>query len=87
MSVNKGPCATAGWDVFPFGFDAPGALGLAARGLCQKLAKHLAMQTGAATSSAGLTLTVGQHISLALAKARGEMLSAGSPVRPGRLLL
>jgi hypothetical protein len=83
VSVNKVACAAAGWDFLPFGVDALGGLGPSARSLCQKLAKHLAMQAGASTSSTALS--VGQHISLALAKGRGEMLSAASPVRPGPL--
>ena len=83
VAVSKGACTAAGWDFIPFGVDALGGLGPSARGPCQKLAKHLAMQAGAATSSTALT--VGQHISLALAKGRGEMLSAATPVRPGPL--
>ena len=66
---------------FPsFGFDSVGGLGPAARGLCQKLAKHLAMQAG--VFAANTALTVGQQLSLALAKGRGETLSAATPIRP-----
>ena len=83
VSVSKSACTPAGWDFIPFGVDALGGLGPSARSLCQKLAKHLAMQAGASTSSTALT--VGQNISLALDKGRGEMLRAASPVRPGPL--
>ena len=79
-SVSKGLCAAVGWDFLPFGFDSVRGLRPPARGLCQKLAKHLAMQAGA--SAANTALTVGQQLSLALAKGRGEMLSAATPIRP-----
>jgi hypothetical protein len=77
-SASKAACRTAGWDFVPFGYDAVGGIGPGARSLCIKLAKQTAMRVGREASECALS--VGQHLSLALAKGRGEMLSAASPL-------
>ena len=71
-------CQAAGWDFSPFGVDAMGGPGPAARQLCRRLAKALAMRAGADTAT--LSESVGTQISLSLAKGRGEMLCAATPV-------
>ena len=80
---SKGACRAAGWDFSPFGVDATGGLGPAARLLCRRLAKALAMRSGADTAS--LSENVGTQISLALAKGRGQMLCADTPLPPSQL--
>ena len=80
---SKGPCQAAGWDFCPFGIDSTGGLGPSARQLCRRLAKALAMRAGADTAT--LSESVGTHISLALAKGRGEMLCAATPLPPSSL--
>jgi hypothetical protein len=77
---SKAVCQAAGWDFSPFGVDATGGLGPAARLLCRRLAKALAMRAGADTAT--LSENVGTQISLALAKGRGEMLCAATPLPP-----
>jgi hypothetical protein len=77
---SKPVCQTAGWDFSPFGVDATGGLGPAARLLCRRLAKALAMRAGADTAT--LSENVGTQISLALATGRGEMLCAATPLPP-----
>ena len=67
---SKTVCQAAGWDFSPFGVDATGGMGPAARLLCCRLAKALAMRAGADTAT--LSENVGTHISLALAKGRGR---------------
>ena len=62
--------------------DATGGLGPAARLLCRRLSKALAMRAGADTAT--LSENVGTQISLALAKGRGEMLCAATPLRPSQ---
>ena len=80
---SKAACQAAGWDFSPFGVDATGGLGPAARLLCRRLAKALAMRAGADTAT--LSENVGTQISLALAKGRGEMLCAATPLPPSQL--
>ena len=75
---SRGPCQAAGWDFCPFGVDSTGGLGPSARQLCRRLAKALAMR--AAADTATLSESVGTHISLALAKGRGKMLCAATPL-------
>ena len=77
---SKAVCQAAGWDFSPFGVDATGGLGPAARLLCRRLARALAMRAGADTAT--LSENVGTQISLALAKGRGEMLCAATPLPP-----
>ena len=84
IAARKIACAVVGWDFVPFGYDTVGGLGPAARSLCRKLAKQLAMQAGA--DSATTALMVGQHLSLTLAKGRGEMLTAATPLLTTLLL-
>ena len=78
ITASQSLCRTAGWDFVPFGYDAVGGIGPGARTLCVKLAKQTAMRVGREASECALS--VGQHLSLALAKGRGEMLSAANPV-------
>ena len=80
---SKALCQAAGWDFSPFGIDSTGGLGPAARQLCRRLAKALAMRAGADTAT--LSENVGTQISLALAKGRGEMLCAATPLPPSQL--
>ena len=80
---SKASCHAVGWDFSPFGVDATGGLGPAARLLCRRLAKALAMRAGADTAT--LSENVGTQISLALAKGRGEMLCAATPLPPSQL--
>ena len=47
IAASKAACLAVGWDFIPFGYDAVGGLGPAARSLCRKLARQLAMQCGA----------------------------------------
>ena len=83
---SKAACQAVGWDFSPFGLDATGGLGPAARLLCKRLAKALAMRAGANTAT--LSENVRTQISLALAKGRGELLCADTPLPLlGRLLL
>ena len=63
--------------------DSTGGLGPSARQLCRRLAKALALRAGADTAT--LSESVGTHISLALAKGRGEMLCAATPLPPSSL--
>ena len=78
VAQSKGACQAAGWDFCPFGVDSTGGLGPSARQLCRRLAKALAMRAGADTAT--LSENVGTRISLALAKGRGEMLCAATPL-------
>ena len=80
---SKAACEAVGWDFSPFGIDSTGGLGPAARKLCRRLAKTLAMRAGADTAT--LSENVGTQISLALAKGRGEMLCAATPLPPSQL--
>ena len=80
---SKSACQAAGWDFSPFGVDTTGGLGPAARLLCRRLAKTLAMRAGADTAT--LSENVGTQISLALAKGRGEMLCAATPLPPSQI--
>jgi hypothetical protein len=78
VAESKGPCLAVGWDFCPFGVDATGGMGPAAKQLCRRLARVLSMRAGADTVS--LAGTVGSQLSLALAKGRGEMLCAATPL-------
>ena len=80
---SKSACQAAGWDFSPFGVDTKGCLGPAARLLCGRLGKALAMRAGADTAT--FSETVGTQISLAVAKGRGEMLCAATPLPPSQI--
>ena len=80
---SKAPCQAAGWYLSSFRMDATGGAGPAARLLCRRLTKALAMRGGADTATVSESL--GTQISLALAKGRGEMFCAATPLLPSQV--
>ena len=73
-------CSVAGWGFRPMALETTGGLGSGASQTLRQLCRYLSMKTG--TSSGELSHSVSRAISLALAKGKGEMLSAA---RPGEL--
>ena len=78
---NRQACEGVGWGFSPFGCESTGGLGPAARSLCKRLSRQLAMRAG--TDIMGVAENFGVIISVALAKGRGEMLCAATPLPVG----
>ena len=78
IARNRVVCEGAGWNFMPFGLEVTGGLGPAAKKLCRRLTQQLAMRAG--QDVAACAENVGVWLSLALAKGRGEMLSAATPL-------
>ena len=70
-------CHSAGWGFRPFGLETTGGIGPSAMRTMRQLYRQLSMMAG--LPSTQLADQVGRLISLALAKGRGEMLTASNP--------
>jgi hypothetical protein len=78
IAAEAGPCRAAGWSFRPAGFETTGGMGPGAIKTIRQLYRQLSMKEG--SSSASMAETLHRTLSLSLAKGRGEMLAASSPL-------
>ena len=75
--TSASACHAAGWAFRPMGFETTGGFGPGASKTVQQLYRQLSMKNGQAATI--VREDISRQLSLALAKGRGEMLSASFP--------